>query len=85
MRAKSKYNQLRQNTTPLPGHYQKQHEPYRRINMKNRHIIIRAIMAVIWLAAGVIALLKSQLVPGMISLALCALFGFSAFSMSKKA
>ena len=53
--------------------------------MKNRHIIIRAIMAVIWLAAGVIALLKSQLVPGMISLALCVLFGFSAFSMSKKA
>lgn len=53
--------------------------------MKNRHMIIRAIMAVIWLVAGVIALLKSQLIPGLISLTMCALFGFSAFAMSKKA
>ncbi len=53
--------------------------------MKNRHMILRAIFAVIWLIAGVVALLKHQLVPGLISLAMCALFGYSAFTLSRKA
>ena len=52
--------------------------------MKNRHMILRAVFAVIWLIAGVVGLLQHQLVPGLISLAMCVLFGYSAFALSKK-
>ena len=50
----------------------------------NRHIIIRAIIAVIWVVVGIIALAKGQMTEGLISLVAGAAFGFSSFSMLKK-
>ncbi len=50
----------------------------------NRHIIIRAIVAVIWVVVGVVALVRGQTAEGVISLAAGAAFGFSSFSMMKK-
>ncbi|MCR5020292.1 hypothetical protein [Ruminococcus sp.] len=50
----------------------------------NRHIIIRAIIAAIWVIVGIVVLIKGQMASGLISLAMGAVFGFSAFSMSRK-
>ena len=50
----------------------------------NRHIMIRAVVAVIWVVVGVVALVRGQMAEGLLSLAAGAAFGFSAFSMSRK-
>lgn len=50
----------------------------------NRHIIIRAVLAAIWVIVGIVVLIKGQMTSGLISLAMGAAFGFSAFSMSRK-
>lgn len=52
--------------------------------MNNRHMIIRAILAVLWLIVGIIGIVKHEIIMGVISFAACALFGFSAFSMKNK-
>ena len=52
--------------------------------MDNRHMIIRIIMAVIWLIVGIIGIVRHETMMGIISFAACALFGFSAFSLKKK-
>ena len=51
----------------------------------NRHIIIRAIIAVICIIAGIAQLVsKDNTMMGIVSLVLGAAFGYSAFMMTKK-
>ena len=54
------------------------------IKMKNRHTIIRAIMALIWIAVGVIGIVRHDMKMAILSFAVGALFAFSAFMQKKK-
>ena len=52
--------------------------------MNNRHMIIRAIMAILWLVVGIIGIVRHEIMLAVISFAACALFGFSAFRMKNQ-
>ena len=51
----------------------------------NRHIIIRAVMALLWIVVGIVRLVNSNDVKGaMLSFAVGAAFGISVFTMMRK-
>ncbi|MBR1382902.1 MAG: hypothetical protein IJ555_03695 [Ruminococcus sp.] len=51
----------------------------------NRHIIIRAVMAVLWIGVGIFRMIQAGDVKGgLLSLAVGVAFGISAFTMLRK-
>ncbi len=52
--------------------------------MKNRHMIIRLAIAVIWAVAAVIGFIKGNTALAVLALCMCAAFGYSAFTMKNK-
>ena len=50
----------------------------------NRHIIIRAIIAVIWIAVGIIKAVHGNMLLGATGILMAAAFGYSAYILFKK-
>lgn len=54
------------------------------MNGKMRHVMVRAVMALVWIIVGVIQLVRHETATGIVSLAAGLAFGFSALGMMKK-
>lgn len=57
---------------------------YTKMNGKMRHVMVRAVMALVWIIVGVIQLVRHETATGIVSLAAGLAFGFSALGMMKK-